>query len=106
LLDASNCGKGKGDRLNLQPQKFLDKVSRYPRTQQHSQDDYIQEVLNPGHALGAIVKTRLDALVPLGANCLVNAQALVSLGSQFLNRFHVITPFGLLVLPVLWLPFG
>ena len=59
------------------PQNSFYKIGGNAGAKQHSQDDYIQEVLNPVHALGTIIEAGLNALVPLLANSLMDAQALV-----------------------------
>jgi hypothetical protein len=66
--------------IYLHPKNSFYKVGGNAGAKQHSQDEYIQEILNLGHALGTIIEAGLNALVPLGADCFVNTQTLVGLG--------------------------
>jgi hypothetical protein len=57
LLDGGNAGVGgkeDADRVNLQPQDFLDQLSGKAWAKQHSSDNDVKQVLNPRHALVAI----------------------------------------------------
>jgi len=94
LLDPSNCGESKGDRFNLQPQQFLDKLSGNAGAKQHQDDHCVEQVLNLGHALGAVVKASLDAFVPAGANGFMDAQTLVRFCGKFMGCFHLSLTWG------------
>jgi hypothetical protein len=64
--------------IYLHPQNSFYKVGGNAGAKQHSQDDYIQEVLNPVHALGTFIEAGLNALVTTCANSLMDAEALIS----------------------------
>jgi hypothetical protein len=67
---------------------LFEKIRSNAGAKQHSQDDEVQQVLNLGHALRAFVEAALNALVPLGANGLMDTQSLVSIIREFLYIRH------------------
>jgi hypothetical protein len=72
LLDSGNSGKGSGERINLQPQNFFNKLASHARPKQDAHNHRIQQVFDPCHALVAIGKRPLNSRIPFTTNGNVN----------------------------------
>ena len=82
LFNGTNSGKGCGERINLKPQDFFNKLTSHARPKQDAHNHRIQQVFDPSHALVAIGKRLLNSRIPFTTNGNVN----VYFGSVIVNH--------------------